>query len=83
MRFVQVNDPAALQSISLAVSRAVHLQELSVQADSESKLGSGSLLASCNGTCSVPASFSGPTRLFRWLLIPGFDEIDDARAEHI
>lgn len=49
MRFVQVNDPAVLRSISLAVSRAVHLQELSIQADSDSRLSLDSLLASCNG----------------------------------
>ena len=66
MRFVQVNDPAVLQSISLAVARAVDLQELSVQADPDSRLGLDSLFASCKGRCAF--------RL-RLLDLQGFDAI--------
>ena len=49
MRFVQINDGGVLESISLAVSRAVNLQELNVQADVDSRLSVDSLLASGNG----------------------------------
>lgn len=67
MRFVQINDPAVLRSISLAISRAVNLQELHVQADPDSRLSLDSLLASCNGRCAFQ---------LRSLDLQGIDAID-------
>ena len=49
MRFVQVNDPEVLRSVSLAILRAIHLQELGIEADEDVGLSLDSLLASCNG----------------------------------
>ena len=51
MRFCQINDPAVLRSIGLAISHAVNLQELHIEADPDSRLSLDSLLASCNGRC--------------------------------
>lgn len=49
MRFVQVNDPEVLRSVSLAILRAIHLQELGIEADEDVGLSLDSLLASFSG----------------------------------
>lgn len=67
MRFVQVDHEGVLKSMSSAISKSAHLEELSVWTDEDSGLSLDMLLGHCLGKCSFH---------LRMLDLRGFSRMD-------